>query len=91
MFHNTLWSTKVGAKLLSDLDIFLMFSYKIPLVFYKLILAVPRKYLMYFLAGINNKWFWNIPNEKYLTLLRIQIYSSNILLILLLILFNVFW
>ena len=32
---------------------------------------MPLKYLMYFLAGINTKWFWNIPKEKYFAPLRI--------------------
>ena len=26
---------------------------------------------MYFLAGINTKWFWKIPKEKYFTPLKI--------------------
>ena len=49
------WSTKVGAKLLSDLVIFSIYSSEIPLDFYKAIRVVPSKYLMYFLAGINTK------------------------------------
>ena len=46
---------KVGAKLLSDLVIFLIFSSAIPLDFHDSIRVVPLKYLIYFLAGINTK------------------------------------
>ena len=58
MSGNKWWSTKIGAKLLSDLvtfSIFSIFSSDIPLDFYESILVVPLKYLMYFLAGINTK------------------------------------
>ena len=55
MSDNTLWSTKVGAKLLSNLVIFLIFSYNIPLDFHESIRVAPLKYLLYFLAGINPK------------------------------------
>ena len=48
-------STKVGAKLLTDLGIFSIFSSGIRLYFHKSIRVVPLKYLMYFLAGINTK------------------------------------
>ena len=53
MFGNTWWSTKVGAKLLSDLVIFSIFSSDIPLDFHELIWVVQLKHLMYFLTGIN--------------------------------------
>ena len=49
------WSTKVDAKLLSDLVKFSIFSFDVPLDFHKLIQVVPLKYLMYFLAGLNTK------------------------------------
>ena len=55
MPDNTLWSTKVGAKLLSDLVIFSIFSSGIPLDYHKSIRVVPLKYLMYFLADVNTK------------------------------------
>ena len=45
MSGNTWWSTKVGAKLLSDLVIFSIFSSNIPLDFHGLIWVVPLKYL----------------------------------------------
>ena len=49
-------STKVGEKLqLSDLAIFLIFLFDIPLHFHNSILVGPLKYLMHFLAGINIK------------------------------------
>ena len=66
MSFNKWWSTKVGAKLQSDLVIFLPFSSDIPLDFHESIWVVPLKYLMYVLAGINTKWFWNIPEENIL-------------------------
>ena len=46
---------KVGTKFLSDLVIFSLFSYEIPLDFHKSILLVPLEHFMYFLAGINTK------------------------------------
>ena len=49
------WSTKVGAKLLSDLVIFSMFSSDIPLDSHDSIWVMPLKYLMYFLAGMDTK------------------------------------
>ena len=49
------WSSKVGAKFLSDLVMFSIFSSDIPLEFYESIRVVPLKYLMHFLAGINTK------------------------------------
>ena len=55
MSVNIWWSTKVGAKLLSYLVIFSIFSSDIPLDFHELIRVVLLKYLMYFLAGINTK------------------------------------
>ena len=59
------WSTKFGAKLLSDLVILSILSYGIPLDFDDSIRVVPLKYLMCFLVGINTKQFWNIPEKKY--------------------------
>ena len=53
--HNKWWSTKVGAKLLSDLVIFSILSSEILLNFQDSIRQMPPKYLMYFLAGINIK------------------------------------
>ena len=47
-------------------------SSDILLDFYDSIQVVPKKYLMYFLAGINTKQFWNIPKEKYFAPLRIM-------------------
>ena len=49
------WLTKVGTKFLSDLVIFSIFSFDIPLHFHELIWVVPRKCLMYFSAGMNTK------------------------------------
>ena len=54
-----------------DLVMFSILSFDIPLGFHDSIQVVPVKYLMYFLAGINTKWFWNIPEEKYFSSLRI--------------------
>ena len=48
MSGNIWWSTKVGAKLLSDLVIFSRFSFYIPLDFHELIEQVPLEYLMFF-------------------------------------------
>ena len=48
MSGNTWWSTKFGAKLLSDLVTFSIFYFDITLNFYKSIGVVPLKYLMYF-------------------------------------------
>ena len=55
MSDNKWWSTKVSAKLLSDLVIFSIFSSDVPLDFYESIQLGPLEYLMYFLAGINTK------------------------------------
>ena len=55
MSSNEWFSTKVGAKLLFDLDIFWILSSDIPLDFHDSIGVVPVKYLIYFLAGINTK------------------------------------
>ena len=71
MSGNKWWSTKVGAKLLSDLVKFSILSYDIPLDFHELILAVPLKYLMHFLSGTNTKQLWNIPEEKHFASFRI--------------------
>ena len=49
------WSTKAGEELLSDLAIYLLSSCDIPLDFHDIILVVPLKYSMYYLAGINTK------------------------------------
>ena len=45
----------MGAKLLSDLITFYILSSDISLDFQESIGAMPLKYLMYFLAGINTK------------------------------------
>ena len=55
MSGNKWGSTKVGAKLLSDLVKFSILSSDISLDFHDSIQVVPVKYLMYFLAGINTK------------------------------------
>ena len=55
MPDNKWCSTKVGAKLLSDLVIFSIFSFDISLYFHKSTRVVPLKHLMYFLAGINTR------------------------------------
>ena len=52
MSGNEWWSTKFGAKLLSDLVIFSILSSDIPLDFHDSTGVVPVKYSMY-LAGIN--------------------------------------
>ena len=44
MSGNKWWSTKVGAKLLSDLVIFSIFSCETPLDFHEATLVVPLKY-----------------------------------------------
>ena len=64
MSGNKWWSTKIGAKLLSDLVILSVLSSYILLDFHKSIRVVPLRYLIYFLAGKNTKWFSNIPEEK---------------------------
>ena len=46
---------KVGGKLLSDLVLFSMLSFYIPLDFLDSISVVPVKYLMHSIAGINTK------------------------------------
>ena len=71
MSGNKWWLTEVGVKLLSDLVIFSTLSSDNALDFQKLIRVVLRKYLMYFLVGINTKELWNIPEEKYFVPLRI--------------------
>ena len=48
---------KVDAKFLPDLGIFSIFSFDIPLNVHDSIRVVPLKYLVYFLAGINTKYF----------------------------------
>ena len=65
MSGNKRWSTKVGAKLFSTLVLFSIFSSDIPSDFHESIWVVPVKYLIYFLADINTKFSWNIPEEKY--------------------------
>ena len=55
MSGNKWWSTKVGAKFLSDLVIFSIISSDISLDFHDSIQVVPLKYLIYILAGINTK------------------------------------
>ena len=55
MSGNTWWSKKAGAKLLSDLAIFSIFSSDVWLDFHKSIRVVLLKYSIYFLAGINTK------------------------------------
>ena len=52
MPDNTCWSTKVCVKLLSDLVVFSVFSYDIPLDFHQLIPVVPLKYLIFYLIYI---------------------------------------
>ena len=71
MSGNTWWWTKVGAKLMSDLVIFSIFSSSILPDIYESIRVVALKHLTYFLAGTNTKKFWNIPDKKYFALLRI--------------------
>ena len=90
MWGNTWWSTKVDAKLLSDLVIISVFSSNNPLDFHESIPVVPLKYLMYSLAGINTKQFWSFPEENFFDSLRILNYLSHLLLIFLLILFDSF-
>ena len=55
MSGNKWWSTKDGAKLLSNLNIFLILYSDIPLDFQNSIQVVPLKELMYFLSDINTK------------------------------------
>ena len=55
MSCNKSWSTKVDAKLLSDLVIFLILSCDIPFHFHDSVRVEPIKYLMYLLACINTK------------------------------------
>ena len=57
MSGNKWWPIKVGAKLLSDLVIFSLFSSDIPWDFHDSVGVVPLKYLMFFLVGINTKQF----------------------------------
>ena len=67
-------STKVGAKLLSDLVIFSIFSTDIPLDFYESIWVVPLKYLMCFLTMYKYYICWNIPEEKLFTISLILLF-----------------
>ena len=55
MSGNKWGSTKYGAKLLSTIVVFSMFSCQIPLHFHKSIPVVPLKYLMHILTGISTK------------------------------------
>ena len=55
MFVNRWWLTKVVGKLLYNLVIFSIFSSEILLDSHELIRVMSLKYLMYFLAGINDK------------------------------------
>ena len=55
MSRNTGGSTKVGAKMPSELVIFSIFSSDIPLDFQVSVPVVPLKYLMCFLASVNTK------------------------------------
>ena len=71
MSGNKWWLKEVGAKLLSDLVIFSTLSSDNALDFQKLVRVALRKYLMYFLVGINTKELWDIPEEKYFVPLRI--------------------
>ena len=71
MPDNTWWSTKICVKFLSDLVIFSIFSYDIPLDFHELIPVVPLKYFIYFLDAINTKFFWKITEEKHFSTLKI--------------------
>ena len=47
MSGNTWWTAKIGAKLLSDLAIFLIFSSSITLDFRGSICVMPLKYLIF--------------------------------------------
>ena len=71
---------------MSDLVIISILSYDISLDFLKSIRVGSLKYLIYFLAGINTRKFWNIPKENYFAPLRILNYLSNLFLIVFLIL-----
>ena len=51
--------------MLSDLAVFSIFPSDISLEFDETIQVMPLKYLMYFLAGLNTKWFQNIREKKY--------------------------
>ena len=62
---------KVGAKLLSDVVIFIVLSSKIPIDFHDKTLDVLVRNLKYFLYEKYIKLFCNVPEEKYLALLRI--------------------
>ena len=55
----------------SDLVVFSIFFSDILLDFQESIWLVLPEYLMYFLAGIDAKQFWNISEEKYFASLRI--------------------
>ena len=57
MSGNKLWSAKIGAKLLSDLVIFSILSFEMPLDFHESMWVLLLKYLMYFSAGINTELF----------------------------------
>ena len=61
MSENERWSTIVGAKLLSGLLMFSIFSSYVPLDFHESIRVVSLKYLMYFLVDKCTKYFWNFP------------------------------
>ena len=50
--------------MISDLYTNSIFSSVIPFDFGELIQVVPLQYLIYFLAGTNNKQFWNIHEKK---------------------------
>ena len=63
MFGNT-WSS-------IWFSLFSIFASDFLLEFHDLIWFVALKYLMYFLAGINTEWIWNVPKEKYFAPLRI--------------------
>ena len=87
MSGNKWWSIKVGVKFLSDLVIFAIYIYFFDIRLSRFNPSSASKILVkHFLAGINTKYFWNIPKEKQFFPVRILNLTSLLLIFLLILL-----
>ena len=85
MSGNKWWSIKVGVKFLSDLVIFAIYIYFFDIRLSRFNPSSASKILVkHFLAGINTKYFWNIP--KHFFPVRILNLTSLLLIFLLILL-----
>ena len=86
MSGNKWWSIKVVVKFLSDLVIFAIYIY---IYIFDIRLSrfnpssASKILVKHFLAGVNTKYFWNIPKEKPFFPVRILNLSSLLLIFLL--------